>query len=82
MRFGPPGRNQLLFHPDRKRQIGEAIAVQVTELAAAHADRRAEVVASSRGSTFYLCTLSAKDPTVPRYPQLPVLVCRGYEATG
>jgi len=41
--------------------------------------RLAEVVTSSRGSTFYLCLLSAKDPTFPRYPVLPVRFCRGYE---
>jgi hypothetical protein len=40
---------------------------------------RAEVVTSSRGSTFYLCTRSATDPAFPRYPVLPVRVCRGYE---
>jgi hypothetical protein len=44
--------------------------------------RWAEVVTSSKGSTFYLCTRSTKDPTFPKYPQLPVRVCRGYEATG
>jgi hypothetical protein len=40
--------------------------------------RFAEVVTSSRDSTFYLCTLSATDPSFPRYPPLPVLFCRGY----
>jgi hypothetical protein len=41
--------------------------------------RFAEVITSSRGSTFYLCTLSAVDPTFRRYPVLPVLRCDGYE---
>jgi hypothetical protein len=40
--------------------------------------RWADVVTSSRGSTFYLCTRSANDPSFPRYPALPVLACRGY----
>jgi len=40
--------------------------------------RLAEIVISSRGSTFYLCSLSAKDPAFPRYPVLPVRFCRGY----
>jgi hypothetical protein len=44
--------------------------------------RWAEVVTSSRGSTFYLCTLSAKDPSFPRYPALPVRACRGYTLSG
>ena len=35
MRFGPAGRNQLLSHAYWERQIGKAIAVQVTELATA-----------------------------------------------
>jgi hypothetical protein len=33
---------------------------------------------SDRGSVFYLCQLSATDPTFPKYPRLPVLRCRGY----
>ena len=44
--------------------------------------RWAEVVTSSRGSTVYLCSLSTKDPSFPRYPALPVLVCRGYTLSG
>ena len=30
-------------------------------------------------STFWLCELSARDPSFPRYPRLPVLACRGFE---
>jgi hypothetical protein len=33
-----------------------------------------------RGSTLYLCTLSATDP-LAKYPTLPVLVFAGYEPT-
>jgi hypothetical protein len=33
---------------------------------------------SDRGSTFYLCQLSATDPSFPKYPRLPVLQCSGY----
>src|SRR5215831_1860740 len=32
--------------------------------------RFAEIVVSSRGSIFYLCTLSATNPEFPRYPVL------------
>ena len=39
----------------------------------------AHVVTSSRGATFYLCRRSETDPSFPKYPTLPVLVCRGYE---
>jgi hypothetical protein len=39
----------------------------------------AQVVVSARGSRFYLCRLSAADPSFPRYPRLPVLNCRGYK---
>lgn len=39
----------------------------------AHARR----VESSRGSVFWLCELSAKDPRFPKYPRLPVLSCSG-----
>jgi len=30
-------------------------------------------------NTFWMCELSATDPSFPRYPRLPVLSCRGYE---
>jgi hypothetical protein len=36
-------------------------------------------VRSSRGATFYRCTLSATDPAFPRYPALPVRTCSGYQ---
>jgi hypothetical protein len=38
------------------------------------------VVESRRGSRFYLCERSKTDEAFPRYPRLPVLGCRGYEA--
>ncbi len=41
--------------------------------------RQAEVIRSSKGSTFYLCRLSAIDPRFPRYPTLPVISCSGYQ---
>jgi hypothetical protein len=34
---------------------------------------------SDRGSTFFRCELSFKDPQFPKYPRLPVLVCSGYK---
>jgi hypothetical protein len=36
-------------------------------------------IESARGSTFYLCQLSATDPTFSKYPRLPVIVCSGFE---
>jgi hypothetical protein len=41
--------------------------------------RFAEIVTSSRGSIFSLCTLSETDPAFRRYPMLPVLRCPGYQ---
>jgi hypothetical protein len=41
--------------------------------------RLAEIITSSRGSTFYLCTLSQTDPAFRRYPILPVRQCSGYQ---
>jgi hypothetical protein len=41
--------------------------------------QHAEVIRSSKGSTFYLCKLSAVDPGFPRYPPLPVVSCSGYQ---
>jgi len=42
--------------------------------------RFAETVTSSRGSTFYLCTLSETNPAFRRYPVLPVRQCTGYQS--
>jgi hypothetical protein len=41
--------------------------------------RFADIITSSRGSTFYLCRLSERDPAFRRYPVLPVRECSGYE---
>jgi len=41
--------------------------------------RQAEIVTSSRGSTFYLCRLANSDPRFVKYPALPVLECSGYD---
>jgi hypothetical protein len=38
-----------------------------------------KIIASDRGSRFHMCRLSIGDPRFPRYPQLPVLECAGYE---
>ena len=38
------------------------------------------LLTSDRGATFYLCKRSASDKNYPKYPQLPVIHCRGYEA--
>jgi Rieske Fe-S protein len=35
-------------------------------------------VRSSRGSIFFLCELSARDPNFAKYPRLPILRCSGY----
>ncbi len=37
------------------------------------------IVENRRGSRFYRCRLAEVDPSFPRYPALPVMVCRGYE---
>jgi hypothetical protein len=37
-----------------------------------------ETICSDRGSIFYRCRLSARDPRFPKYPRLPVLSCPGY----
>jgi hypothetical protein len=58
------------------REAGDAAARDHVGLCASC--RFADLVISSRGSTFHLCTLSATDPAFPRYPALPVRTCRGY----
>jgi hypothetical protein len=46
-----------------------------------HDCRHARAIVSDRGSVFVLCGRSRDDPTFRRYPSLPVLACRGFEAT-
>jgi hypothetical protein len=41
--------------------------------------RHAQAIVSSKGSVFLLCGLSKTDPRFPKYPQLPVLSCAGYQ---
>jgi len=42
--------------------------------------RWVRTVTNRRGSTFFRCGRADADPSFPRYPPLPVLQCRGYEA--
>ena len=35
-------------------------------------------IESDRGSVFFRCDLSFKDPKFPKYPRLPVINCSGY----
>lgn len=37
---------------------------------------------NDRGSVFYYCRRSERDPNYPKYPVLPVLDCPGFEAKG
>jgi hypothetical protein len=38
-------------------------------------------IVSERGRVFYQCGRGLSDPEFPKYPRLPVLICRGYEPT-
>jgi len=40
--------------------------------------RHARQITSARGSSFFLCQLSATDERFPKYPRLPVLRCPGF----
>jgi hypothetical protein len=41
--------------------------------------QHARRIESDRGSVFVMCELSFTDSRFPKYPQLPVLACGGYE---
>ena len=41
--------------------------------------RHGRAITSSRGSTFWRCERSAREPDYPKYPPLPMLVCEGHE---
>lgn len=38
----------------------------------------AQIVTSSKGSSFVLCRVSEVNPAFRRYPRLPVIACPGY----
>lgn len=40
----------------------------------------AKVITSDRGSVFYRCLISEKNPRFPKYPRLPVVNCSAYVA--
>lgn len=42
----------------------------------------ARVIENRRGSRFFLCTESERDPRYPKYPPLPVLRCAAYRPEG
>jgi hypothetical protein len=42
--------------------------------------KHVKTLTSSRGSVFYMCQLAETNPRFSRYPPLPVLKCKGYEA--
>ena len=44
-----------------------------------HRCRYLRPLANPRGSLFVFCEKSKTDPTFPRYPHLPVLLCPGFE---
>lgn len=42
--------------------------------------RHARLLRSDRGSVFYQCARAESEPQYARYPRLPMLACKGYEA--
>jgi hypothetical protein len=40
--------------------------------------RHVRTVTSERGSVFLLCQLAREEPSLPRYPPQPRMVCSGY----
>lgn len=42
--------------------------------------RHQRIVGNTRGSRFSLCERSRTDPAFAKYPPIPVVECRGFEA--
>jgi len=42
--------------------------------------QHAREIVNDRGSRFVLCERSKTEPAFPRYPRLPVIACKGYDA--
>lgn len=59
----------MMNDPRTSRQAEAGLCSQCTHV---------QVIANERGSTFYLCRLSAVDPRFPKYPRIPVLECSGF----
>jgi hypothetical protein len=62
-----------------RRQDGQARAGEAGLCAGC---RHVQVVASAKGSRFYLCRRSFTDARFPRYPPTPVRECVGFEPAG
>jgi hypothetical protein len=60
------------MHDDRKAKGAQTTVGLCTNCV------NARQVESERGSTFWLCQLSATDTRFAKYPRLPVLACPGY----
>jgi len=59
--------------------MGDATETERTKLGLCAGCVHAQLIASSKGSTFLLCGLNKTDPRFPKYPRLPVLSCSGYQ---
>src|SRR5688500_16844351 len=63
-----------------RRARGQAPGADVAAAGLCARCAHVQVVVSARGSRFYLCRLSSTDPAFPRYPVIPVVACRGFDA--
>lgn len=74
-----------LLHPEVFRFGHEGTGwgpIEVTDPGLCGSCSHARVVTSTKESRFHLCNLSREDPRFPRYPQLPVRQCDGYQESG
>lgn len=60
------------------KKEGESFREEFDTIGLCRTCRHAKVIATPRGSTFYLCRLSEADPRFAKYPRLPVVKCVGY----
>lgn len=75
---GPPGGSAGPFGGPAGPLGGPALGPVPSAAGLCTACREARVVRNRRGSRFYLCGRSERDPDFPRYPPLPVVRCPGY----
>ncbi|HKT46770.1 MAG TPA: hypothetical protein VJP87_04535, partial [Candidatus Acidoferrales bacterium] len=75
------GNTGVPKNSDSKREAEDAPAIAPrSDAGLCESCSHSKQVKSARGSIFWLCQLSVSDPTFPKYPRLPVLACRGYQA--
>lgn len=70
--MGYAGRSELVMESENRK-------TEVAHVGLCADCQYLRVIRSDRGSTFYFCERSRSDPSLPKYPRLPLIQCSGYQ---